>query len=107
LQAGCAALGLPMFPKTRSLSATVTVAVVPNGLDGGAIVRHMYSRYHSVIAGQRTKLSGRVIRFGTIGCIGPEDILTDLQQLEETLRDLGRPAIAGSGIQAAKAVLTR
>ena len=107
LQTGCAALGLPMFPKSRALSATVTVAVVPDGLDGGAIVRHMYSRYHSVIAGQRTKLSGRVIRFGTMGCIGPNDILTDLQQLEETLRDLGRPATAGAGTQSAKAVLAR
>jgi len=107
LQAGCVALGLPMFPKAQPLSATVTVAVVPDGLDGSTIVRHMYSRYHSVIAGQRTKLSGRVIRFGTMGCIGPEDILTDLQQLEETLRDLGRPAIAGSGTEAAKAVLIR
>ena len=107
LQAGCVALGLPMFPKTRSLSATVTVAVVPEELDGGAIVRHMYSRYHSVIAGQRTKLSGRVIRFGTMGCIGPEDILTDLQQLEETLCDLGKPVVAGSGTKAAEAVLAR
>jgi aspartate aminotransferase-like enzyme len=105
LRAGCVALGLPMFPVARPLSATVTVARVPEGLDGAAIVRHMHSRYRTVIAGQRTKLSGRVIRIGTMGAIGPDDILTDLQHLEATLRDLGHPAPAGAGVQAAQPVL--
>jgi aspartate aminotransferase-like enzyme len=107
LQAGCVALGLPMFPKSNSLSPTVTVAAVPEALDGTTIVRHMYARYHSVIAGQRTKLQGRVIRLGTMGCIGPEDILLDLEQLEATLRDLGRPVTAGAGTHAAEAMLAR
>lgn len=105
LQAGCIALGLPMFPAARPLSATVTVARVPEGLDGTAIVRHMHSRYRTVIAGQRTKLSGRVIRIGTMGAIGPDDILTDLHHLEETLRDLGRSVPAGAGVQAATSAL--
>jgi len=105
LRAGCVALGLPMFPAARSLSATVTVARVPEGLDGTTIVRHMHSQYHTVIAGQRTKLSGRVIRIGTMGALGPDDILTDLRHLEETLRDLGRPAPAGAGVRAAQLVL--
>jgi len=68
-------------------------------------VRHMHSQYHTVIAGQRTKLSGRVIRIGTMGALGPDDILTDLRHLEETLRDLGRPAPAGAGVRAAQLVL--
>ncbi|MGI8524966.1 MAG: pyridoxal-phosphate-dependent aminotransferase family protein [Pseudolabrys sp.] len=107
LQAGCVALGLPMFPKTPSLSATVTVAMVPEGLDGTAIVRQMYSRFHTVIAGQRTKLLGRVIRIGTMGWIGPQDVLTDLAQLEAILRDLGYPVIADAGTKAAQVVLAR
>jgi aspartate aminotransferase-like enzyme len=105
LRAGCVALGLPMLPSAHVQSATVTVARVPEGLDGSAIVRHMYSRYHTVIAGQRTKLQNRVIRFGTMGCIGPDDILTDLQQLEETLRDLGQTVPVGAGIRAASALM--
>jgi aspartate aminotransferase-like enzyme len=78
---------------------------VPDGVDGGAIVREMYSRFHTVIAGQRTKLSGRVIRFGTMGAIGPDAILTDLEQLEASLRALGLPVSAGAGMRAARAVL--
>lgn len=105
LQAGCVALGLPMLPPEKVRSATVTVAMVPDGFDGAVIVRHMYSRFHAVIAGQRTKLSGRVIRIGTMGCIVPDDILTDLKQLEVTLCDLGFSVTAEAGTRAAKAIL--
>src|SRR5207302_10660250 len=107
LRAGCVALGLPMFPKSPSLSATVTVACVPPGLDASAIVRHMHARYRTVIAGQRTKLSGRVIRFGTMGAFGPGDIFTDLHYLECTLRDLGRPPAPGAGVEAAARMLAQ
>ena len=89
LQAGCAALGLPQFAPEPARSPTVVVATVPDSFDGGVIVRQMYSRFHTVIAGQRTKLQGRVIRFGTMGAIGPDDILTDLEQLEVALREVG------------------
>ena len=105
LQAGCVALGLPMLPSAHARSATVTVALVPEGLEGSAVVKHMYTHYHTVIAGQRTKLQNRVIRFGTMGFIGPNDILTDLQQLEQTLRDLGQAVPAGAGVNAASALM--
>jgi aspartate aminotransferase-like enzyme len=104
LRAGFEALGLPMFPKA-SFSATVTVGVVPEGLDGSTIVRHMYANYRTVIASQRTKLDNRVIRIGTMGFVGPADILADLHYLECTLRDLGRTPTPGVGVQAAAAVL--
>ncbi|MBV8793060.1 MAG: hypothetical protein JO237_13535 [Pseudolabrys sp.] len=106
LQAGCAGLGLPIFPDARCLSATVTVARVPEGIDGSTIVRHMHSHYGTVIAGQRTKLSGRVIRIGTMGYLSEDDILLDLEYLEATLRDLGVSHHAGAGREAATAVLS-
>ena len=104
LRAGFEALGFPMFPKA-AFSPTVTVGVVPDGLDGGAIVKQMYARYRTVIASQRTKLQNRVIRIGTMGFVGPADILADLHYLEATLRDLGRAPPAGAGVQAAAKVL--
>jgi aspartate aminotransferase-like enzyme len=105
LQIGCVALGLPMLPVEGVRSATVTVARVPEGLEASTIVRHMYSRYRTVIVSQRTKLQNRVIRFGTMGAIGPEDIFTDLRQLEETLRDLGQAVPTGAGVRAASALI--
>jgi aspartate aminotransferase-like enzyme len=107
LRAGFEALGFPMFPKGRAFSPTVTVGVVPEGLAGSAIVRHMYANYRTVIAGQRTRLQDRVIRIGTMGYFGPEDILADLHYLECTLRDLGHAPAPGAGVQAATAILAQ
>lgn len=105
LRAGVVALGLPMFPRSRVLSPTVTVGCVPDGLDGSTIVRHMHARYRTVIAGQRTKLSGRVIRFGTMGAFDAGDIFCDLHYLECTLRDLGLSPPPGAGVAAAARML--
>ena len=107
LRAGFEALGFAMFPVGRPLSNTVTVGVVPEGIDGSAIVRHMHANYRTVIAGQRTQLRNKVIRIGTMGSVSPADILADLHYLECTLRDLGRPPSTGAGVQAAAAALAQ
>lgn len=101
LRAGAAALGLPLFPERAAASDTVTVLHVPEGLEGGAIVRHMYEHYGTVIAGSRTRLAGRVIRFGTMGWLSETDILTDLALLERSLTDLGFSPSPGAGRRAA------
>jgi aspartate aminotransferase-like enzyme len=63
--------------------------VVPEGLDGKEIVRGMYHRHGTVIAGSRNKLAGKVIRIGVMGHVSDGDILTDLHYLKETLQFLG------------------
>jgi aspartate aminotransferase-like enzyme len=88
LRAGCAALGLPPFARTADLSATVVCVRVPEDLDGKEIVRGLYQRYRTVIAGSRNKLSGKVIRIGVMGQLTEGDIVTDLHYLEQTLRFL-------------------
>jgi aspartate aminotransferase-like enzyme len=88
LRVGCAALGLPSFPSAPLVSNTVVCLAVPDGLDGGNIVRGMYQRHNTVIAGSRNKLKGRVIRIGTMGYLDESDIRTDLEQLEDTLTAL-------------------
>ncbi len=105
LRAGAAAIGLGNFARSGSLSDTVSVFAVPPGLEGGAIVRHLYETYRTVIAGARNRLAGKVIRFGTMGDIRGEDILTDLIQLEETLAALGHRFPRGAGMAAAAAIL--
>ncbi|MBI3513912.1 MAG: alanine--glyoxylate aminotransferase family protein [Proteobacteria bacterium] len=104
LRAGVVALGLRLFPR-EALSDTVTVMHVPDGLDGGAITRHMHQRYRTVIAGSRTHLTGKIIRIGTMGYLSAADVLTDLHYLERTLADLGRAPPAGAGVAAASAAL--
>jgi len=101
LRCGCNALGLRTFGESDALSSSVVVLEVPEPLDGGQIVKRMYERHRTVIAGSRNKLSGRVIRIGTMGAFSESDILTDLLHLEDTLVDLGWPVRTGAGIAAA------
>lgn len=105
LRAGGEALGLPIFPSAHALSNSVQVFKTPDGLEGGAIIRHLYERYHTVIAGARNRLQGRVIRIGTMGDVDAPDILADLHYLERALVDLGRKPRPGAGTAAAATVL--
>lgn len=86
-------------------SSTVVVFAPPAGLEGDAIVRALYTRYRTVIAGARNKLAGRVIRIGTMGAIDAGTVLTDLMQLEDVLALLGHPKKDGAGVAAALAWL--
>ena len=87
LQEGAAALGLTPFPQT-ALSPTVVCMNVPAHLSGKEIVRTMYQRHATVIAGSRNKLAGKVIRIGTMGSVSETDIVADLHYLKETLQFL-------------------
>jgi aspartate aminotransferase-like enzyme len=87
LREGCAALGLSSFGQRDALSPTVVALNVPQGMDGAAIVRGMYERHGSVIAGSRNKLQGKVIRIGVMGNCQEADIATDLEHLKLTLQE--------------------
>jgi aspartate aminotransferase-like enzyme len=101
LRAGCAELGLSSFGDRRALSSTVVALNVPENLNGGDIVRRMYEDHGTVIAGSRNKLSGKVIRIGTMGQVHAADVFTDLLHLEATLDALGMPVKPGAALAAA------
>ncbi len=88
LRDGCAELGLSSFPQTASLSNTVVCLNVPDGLHGKQIVRGLYDRFRTVIAGSRNKLDGKVIRIGAMGFVSEDDIRTDLEHLGAILKEL-------------------
>jgi aspartate aminotransferase-like enzyme len=105
LRAGCAALGLKSYPKAEMVSNTVVCLEVPEKLNGKDIVRRLKDRWGTVIAGSRNKLDGRVIRIGTMGSLTAGDVLTDLEYMEATLRELGWAVAPGVGLAAAAAIL--
>lgn len=92
LRAGGTALGLSVFTRSTTISNTVVVFSMPEGVDGNAVVSHMYDQHNTVIAGARNWLSGKVIRIGTMGFISEKDISTDLEHLESALKHVRRPA---------------
>jgi aspartate aminotransferase-like enzyme len=107
LRAGASALGLPSFGQGEQLSNTVVVLSVPESLDGAAIVRGMYERFTTVIAGARNRLAGRVIRLGTMGWLTEATILTDLYQLQSVLAGLGWQTQPGAALAAASAHMSK
>ena len=101
LRAGCAAIGLAPAGQKDSLSPTVVALHVPENLNGGDIVKRLYEKHRTVIAGVRNKFAGRFIRIGTMGHVHEEDILTDLEHLEDVLPELGWAVKPGAGVAAA------
>jgi aspartate aminotransferase-like enzyme len=100
---GAVALGFQIYGQPDSLSDTVVALRVPEGINGGDIVRRLYQEHHTVIAGSRNKLNGLVIRVGTMGDFDLSDVLTDLMYLEEALQHLGAKIQPGAAITAALA----
>jgi aspartate aminotransferase-like enzyme len=105
LREGGKALGLGIFGNAPVLSSTVVVFSLPETLEGGQIVKALYDRYRTVIAGARNRLAGRVIRIGTMGAITQGTILTDLLHLDAVLASLGHHAPPGAALTAANAIL--
>jgi len=94
-RAGGHALGLSDFARAATKSNTVAVFSMPEGVDGNAVVAHMYEHFNTVIAGARNWLSGKVIRIGTMGHISQTDIETDLKYLASTMQYLSASAKNG------------
>jgi len=105
LRAGCTALGLAPFGAECARSNTVVVMEAPEKLNGADIVRGLYERHRTVIAGARNKLAGKVIRIGVMGYVREADILMDLAHLEDVLSELGWPVVRNAGTAAAESVL--
>ena len=103
MKAGAAALGLENFARAEAQSNTVACFHVPAGIDGTRLIRRLYEKHRTVIAGARNRLQGKMIRIGTMGAIGEGDILTDLMHIEDVLAELGHPVRPGAAVAAATA----
>ncbi len=100
-KAGAAALGLRNFATAAQQSNTVACFHVPEAIDGSKLIRRLYEKHRTVIAGARNRLQGRLIRIGTMGAIGDADILTDLLHLEDVLGEMGHRVERGAAVAAA------
>jgi aspartate aminotransferase-like enzyme len=94
-------LGLELF--SSSPTNAVTAIRVPGGIDGGAVVKTMKTRYGITIAGGQDHLKGKIVRIAHIGYYSEFDIVTAISGLEMTLSDLGYGIKPGSGVAAAQA----
>jgi len=104
-RAAVTALGLDLFAERPS--PAVTAVKVPEGVDGGAIVRVLRDKHGISIAGGQGSMKGKVFRIATLGYADAYDVLTGIAALEFTLAELGYPVRLGDGLRAAQDVLQK
>ena len=104
-RAAVTALGLDLFAERPS--PAVTAVKVPEGVDGGAIVRVLRDKHGISIAGGQGSMKGKIFRIATLGYADAYDVLTGIAALEFTLAELGYPVRLGDGLRAAQNVLQK
>jgi aspartate aminotransferase-like enzyme len=103
-RAGVDALGLERFGPDDPNANVVTVARLPDDIDGARVPKLMRDSYGVTIAGGQGHLKGKIARIAHCGYYGAFDIVIALTALEMALRDLGHQADPGAGVAAAQRV---
>ena len=83
-------------------SDTVTAVVVPEGLDGTAVVTHAANAYGVAFGVGLGEVAGKVFRIGHLGSLTEVMALSGLATAEMAMADLGFPITLGSGVAAAQ-----
>ena len=102
-QAGLSALGLELLATVPAEG--MTVARVPAGIDGNALVAELETRHGVKVAGGQDALKGKIVRLAHMGHIDAFDVLAALSALELALAALGQPVTPGASLAAAQRML--
>jgi len=104
-RAAVQALGLKLFADPSCISNVLTAVCIPEGIDGGKVVKIMRDTHGISIAGGQGDLKGKIIRIAHMGCVDENDLLTGLEYLEKTLTELGYKFNPGVSMDAFKEYL--
>jgi serine---pyruvate transaminase len=103
-RAGIGAMGLECFGPDDEGANVVTVARLPEGIDGAQVPKLMRDAYGVTIAGGQGHLKGKIARIAHCGYYGAFDIVIALTALEMALRDVGHEVEPGAGAAGAQRV---
>ena len=101
---GVEAMGLRLLAPTAP-SPAATGVWVPEGIDGGALGRHLRDELGVTIAGGQGTLKGRVLRLAHLGYADSFDVVVGLAAMEMALRHFGCDVVMGKGPGAAQEAL--
>jgi aspartate aminotransferase-like enzyme len=102
-RAAIKALGLELF--STQPANVVTAVKVPEGIDGGKIVKILRDEHGITVAGGQEHLKGKIFRIAELGYADTFDVTTIISALEMTLKKLGYDVALGTGVKAALEVL--
>ena len=92
-------MGLELFAPD-AYSDAVTAVNVPDGIDGGKLVKTMRDKYGVGIAGGQAELKGKIFRIATMGYITAPDLKVCIATLETVLSETGYRFEKGAGVKA-------
>jgi len=96
------ALGLSLFADESCASNVLTAINLPEGMDGGKVVKRMRDTYGISVAGGQGDMKGKIIRIAHMGCLDEYDMLAGISCLEKVLKELGYDFKLGTGVAAAQ-----
>jgi aspartate aminotransferase-like enzyme len=100
VRAGLEALGLEVFTAPDCRAETLSVVLLPSGVDDAAF-RKGVAAHGVIVAGCLGPLAGKAFRLGHMGNIGPAEVVATLEAIEESLRELGLKVAPGTAVGAA------
>jgi aspartate aminotransferase-like enzyme len=103
-RAATAALGLKMVaPDSPADSATGVF--VPDGVDGGKLVKALRDEFGVTMAGGQDQWKGKVVRIAHLGHVDNFDVVIGISALEMALKKFGAQVELGKGVAAAEEIL--
>ena len=97
------ALGLGLFA-TASPANALTAIRAPEGMDSGAIVKEMRTRFGAIIANGQGTMKGQIFRLAHLGYYDALELFAAIAGLEVVLHKLGHKFELGSGVRRAQEV---
>jgi aspartate aminotransferase-like enzyme len=101
VRAALEALGFTILSRPDAHSVTVVAAYPPEGVDAAKLLKRLRERYGVVLSGGQGELSGKIVRFGTMGDVTEGDIIGAVGAIELALADVDASAAPGAGTKAA------
>ena len=105
-RAAAQALGLKLFAESSPANAATAVCA-PAGMDSGAIVKEMRTRFGAIIANGQGSMKGQIFRLAHLGYYDVADLFAVFAALEIALLKLGHKVELGAGVRAAQQVYLR
>jgi len=105
VRAGVRGMGLATLVEDADAVDTVTLVVMPQGVEGRTVVARARDAYDVLLGGGIGRLDQSTMRIGHLGYTKTEWLLTGLETLGRTLGDLGHPVDTGAGLAAARRTL--
>ncbi|PIP72391.1 MAG: aminotransferase [Nitrospinae bacterium CG22_combo_CG10-13_8_21_14_all_47_10] len=103
-RAAVQAMGLTMVaPDSPADSATGVF--VPEGVDGGKLVKSLRDDFGVTLAGGQDQWKGKVVRIAHLGYVDTFDIIIAISALEMALKKFGAQVQLGKGVAAAQEIL--